>query len=199
MHRQNDAAEFIHFLLGYSQPEAYSGRWEARISNDDSPLGFELRDSGDCYGPLVIDIAGPSLQHCLYHWHIHGQMHALTVPPTFLLLQLKRFHRETSGVSKDASPVSIQAGEVVRIPCFLNAQDFSTHIVQYEVRGVIFHIGQDLLSGHYRAALSSHASSTVNRGIFFLTDDNQLAYRAGSCYAEIDSGGYIVGLSRSRN
>ena len=83
LHRQNDAAEFIHFLLGYSQPEAYSGRWEARISNDDSPLGFELRDSGDCYGPLVIDIAGPSLQHCLYHWHIHGQMHALTVPPTF--------------------------------------------------------------------------------------------------------------------
>ena len=102
---------------------------------------------------IAMDHSSLTLQALLYSiafiigtFHIHGQMHALTVPPTFLLLQLKRFHSGTSGVSKDASPVSIKAGEVVRIPCFLNAQDFSTRIVQYEVRGVIFHIGQSLLS-----------------------------------------------------
>ena len=93
IHRQHDAAEFVHFLLGYSKPAAYRGQWEARISRDDSPVGFELRDSGDCCAPLAIGITGRTLQHCIVHWHIHGQVHALTVPPAFLFLQLNRFAR----------------------------------------------------------------------------------------------------------
>ena len=197
VHRQHDAAEFMHFLLGYSQPAAFCGRWEARISRDDSSQGFELRDSGDCFAPIVVDISGGSLQHCIYHWHIHGQLHALCSPPTFLFLQLKRLNRGDSGVCKDVTPVDIEAGSMVRFPCFHNSNDLSTYIVNYEVRGVIFHVGLELLTGHYRAALSSHEPSAPDGGVFLLTDDNRLASRVDSRNDSVNSGGYLVGLSRS--
>ena len=197
VHRQHDAAEFMQFLLGYSQPVAFCGRWEARISRDDSSQGFELRDSGGCFAPIVVDISGGSLQHCIYHWHIHGQLHALCSPPTFLFLQLKRFNRGDSGVCKDVTPVDIEAGSMVRFPCFHNSNDLSTYIVNYEVRGVIFHVGLELLTGHYRAALSSHEPSAPDGGVFLLTDDNRLASRVDSRNDSVNSGGYLVGLSRS--
>ena len=62
---------------------------------------------------------------------------------------------------------------------------------------MIFHVGFELLTGNSRAALSSHEPSAPDSGVFLLTDDNRLTSRVGSRNDSINSGGYLVGLSRS--
>ena len=95
VHEQQDAAEFVTYLFGHSTPEAYHGRWESRMlveDPDDSTDTMAIHESGLTSIPLVLEIAGPSLQHSIYAWHTQARVHALcSPPPPLLLLQLKRF------------------------------------------------------------------------------------------------------------
>ena len=130
IHSQQDAAEFISHLLGYSQPAAYSGSWEARTTYEDPNRHASIVDTGQLLSPLILEISGPTLQHCVFHWHIQNHLHALRRSPRLLFLQIKRFRRTEAGddTVKDTTALHIKAAEVVRIPCFVNDVDASTVI-----------------------------------------------------------------------
>ena len=68
--------------------------------------------------------------------------------------------------------------------------------VEYHARALIFHLGADLMSGHYRAALSFGARTGLPN--WYLTDDD--VYPAMATLADLQmlsKNVYIVGLSRA--
>ena len=94
LHRQHDAAEFISFDLGKSEPEACRGGWQSRLQEDGSNL---VVDSGSCFAPLAIEVTGRSLQHCIYQWHLQHRIQALSSAPQLMFIQLKRFRDTIAG------------------------------------------------------------------------------------------------------
>ena len=155
-------------------------------------------DSGLCLTPIALDLTGPTLQHCIYSWYTQANAHALAQAPTTFLLALKRFRlhdSSTDGAIKDMQPVTIQAGELVRIPSFDSNAGLSMTIVIYAVVGVIFHIGNSIKAGHYRTALSG-ADLTTNKPVFHLSDDNRELQISDCTHDLINTGGYLVGLRR---
>ena len=128
-------------------------------------------------------------------------LHALVQPaPQLLVLQLKRYSRIGGETIKDFSEISIAAGSTVCIPCFHNQVDDSTYTVQYDVPALVFHLGDEPHSGHYRAALSG--VSYASRGechdgcVFYLTDDNVPLCEGSRVDPAINCNGYLVGLLR---
>ena len=198
VHQQQDVSEFAAFLLDFARPEAYRGHWEARLFQEGPPPITRILDSGLCFSPIAIDLTGPTLQHCIYSWYTQANAHALAQAPIMLLLALKRFRINASnpdGAIKDVQSVTIQAGELVRIPSFDSNAGLSMTIVHYAVVGVIFHIGNSIKAGHYRSALSG-ADPTTNKPVFHLSDDNS-GLQISDCTNElINTGGYLVGLRR---
>ena len=200
VHEQQDAAEFVTYLFGHSTPEAYHGRWESRMlveDPDDSTDTMAIHESGLTSIPLVLEIAGPSLQHSIYAWHTQARVHALcSPPPPLLLLQLKRFRSTVMlATVKDRTHVMAQAGEIVRLHCFYNDVDTSTFLQQYRVVGTVFHVGTELKAGHYKAALSG-AIRQRRQHAFYVTDDDKPLLRLKQATAEMHEGVYIVGLQR---
>ena len=198
MHQQQDVSEFAAFLLNFARPEAYRGHWEARLFPEGPPRITRILDSGLCFSPIAIDLTGPTLQHCIYSWYTQANAHALARAPITLLLALKRFRINASnpdGAVKDMQPVTIQAGELVRIPSFDSNAGLSMTIVIYAVVGVIFHIGNSIKAGHYRSALSG-ADPTTNKPVLHLSDDNRGLQISDSTNELINTGGYLVGLRR---
>ena len=193
LHRQHDAAEFMTFVIGKSEPEAFRGGWQSRLQEDGSDL---VVDSGTCFAPISIEVTGRSLQHCIYDWHLQHSIQALSDSPQLLFLQLKRFRETPHGTDKDFTAVQIPAGELVRIPCFRNCHDVETSIAVFEVAGVVYHLGDSLLAGHYRAALSASAREDGNLSVYHITDDNSSIVEHGSCSSDVDTNGYVVGLRR---
>ena len=201
VHEQQDADEFVTYLFGHSAPEAYHGRWESRMlveNPDDSTDTMVVHESGLTSSiPLVLEIAGPSLQHSIYAWHTQARVHALcSPPPPLLLLQLKRF-RSTALLAtvKDRTHVMVQAGEIVRLHCFYNDVDTSTFLQQYRVVGTVFHVGTELKAGHYKAALSGTVRQS-RQHTFYVTDDDKPLLRLKQATAEMHEGVYIIGLQR---
>ena len=198
VHQQQDVSEFAAFLLNFARPEAYKGHWEARIFQAGPPPNTRILDSGLCLTPIALDLTGPTLQHCIYSWYTQANAHALAQAPTTFLLALKRFRlhdSSTDGAIKDMQPVTIQAGELVRIPSFDSNAGLSMTIVIYAVVGVIFHIGNSIKAGHYRTALSG-ADPTTNKPVFHLSDDNRELQISDCTHDLINTGGYLVGLRR---
>ena len=54
--RQHDAAEFLMRFLQLAQPPAYTGTWQARLSNPD-----EVTQAGPLLAPILMAVRGP---HC---------------------------------------------------------------------------------------------------------------------------------------
>ena len=198
IHSQQDAAEFISHLLGYSQPAAYSGSWEARTTYEDPNRHASIVDTGQLLSPLILEISGPTLQHCVFHWHIQNHLHALRRSPRLLFLQIKRFRRTEAGddTVKDTTALHIKAAEVVRIPCFVNDVDASTVIEHYAVMGFIFHIGSTLKAGHYKAALSGQGAALDSSPMFYVTDDDRPLQSAQQSETLAAQGCYVIGLRK---
>ena len=85
----------------------------------------------------------------------------------FLLVQLRRYAQRGGRVFKTGSPISILPGESVWVPCWDEGTDL--RYVEYQARALIFHLGANLLTGHYRAALSFGARTGLLH--WYLTDD----------------------------
>ena len=198
MHEQQDVSEFATFILNFARPGSYNGRWEARrVITVPAPC-TRIMDSGTCHSPILLELAGPSLQHCVYSWYTQLNVHALAQAPQLLYLQLKRF-REGVAINdpqKDDTEVVIAAGELVRIPCFDGSADISMSICKYVVVGVIYHIGASLKAGHYRSALSGRMSETSHRMTFYLSDDHQSLQKSTPSHADINKGGCLIGLRK---
>ena len=161
---QEDAAEFLHFLLQKSCPHMFEGLWESRIVTE---AGLDIRLRGH-WEPIRIHMpAGPcSLQACLRAWHQQADCHALVIPSDIVCLQLMRFFAQHGPVQKNMTPISFAGGESVMMPIF--TEGVSVQWVAYALVAVCIHLGPTPQAGHYRALLIEGRGSRV----MWYSDDN---------------------------
>ena len=90
--QQQDASEFLAFLLRKLCSNAFAGTWAARLNDGDV---IERRDQGAIPPPLPLAVPDQtqsvSLQQLLNDWHAQEATFALSKAPQFLFLQLKRY------------------------------------------------------------------------------------------------------------
>ena len=192
---QQDVAEFALFVLSWSQPAAYLVSWSAkRIGADDDAGRTVVTDSGCGFSPLIMDICRGGLQDCFDSWQSQSSMHGLRRETDFLLVQLRRYAQRGGRVFKTGSPISILPGESVWVPCWDEGTDM--RYVEYHARALIFHLGANLLTGHYRAALSFGARTGLPH--WYLTDDGiHPAMATSEDLQMLAKNVYIVGLVRA--
>ena len=191
---QQDAAEFLCFVLHKAEPAGYLITWEARRMQREV---FETRitttDSGDGFLPLVIDICSGGIQQCIDDWSTvsSSSIYALRCAPKILFLQLRRYTQRRGVILKSGVAVSIDAGEIVWMPLW--EAGFELRYVSYRVAVAVFHLGATLQSGHYRAALSQSARNGSQH--WYLTDDGVYPARAKAADLDMLSKKvYLIGL-----
>ena len=115
-----------------------------------------------------------------------------------MLLQLKRFHRDSGSVVKNTAPLRIEPGESLILPLFAAASDTELIHQQFRVAYVIYHHGPTPHSGHYQVALSSvRGGSAVTAWHFYVCNDNCVPRLAKPAdLRDIHHNGYLVGLVR---
>ena len=196
---QQDAAEFLDFVLRSADPAGYLFSWEARRQHREV-FGTRIvtTDSGQGFHPLVIDICSGGLQQCVDDWHMvtSSSIYALRCAPRFLFLQLRRYTQRRGAVLKSGLSVPIHPGETIWMPLW--EEGIELRYVPYSTSSAIFHLGATLDSGHYRTALSRSARDGSLQ--WYLTDDGVFPAKAKSADLEmLYSNVYIVGLSCSEH
>ena len=192
---QQDVAEFALFVLSWSRPAAYLVSWcSKRQEVEAEGDSIMVTDSGCGFSPLIMDICQGGLQDCFDHWQFQSSVHGLRRETDFLLVQLRRYSQRGGRVFKIGAPLHITPGQAVWVPCW--EEGMQLRYVEYHARALIFHLGADLMSGHYRAALSFGARTGLLN--WNLTDDG--IYPAMATLADLQmlsKNVYIVGLSKA--
>ena len=147
--QQHDASEYLQHFLSIAQPPAYSGRWEARMSNP-----HQVTDGGELQSPLLLEARGPDLQTAVDAWHAQPALHALHMHTGLVPLQLKRYSYEDGSSCKNQTSILCRPGAVIRVPCFAASTGLQIRHDRFRIAFVIFHVGERTHSGHYQAALS---------------------------------------------
>ncbi|CAE7253108.1 Usp36, partial [Symbiodinium sp. CCMP2456] len=153
--QQQDASEFLAFLLHKLRSDAFAGTWAARLNDGDV---IERRDQGATPPPLPLampeQVQGVTLQQILNDWHAQEATFALIKAPQFLLLQLKRYRQVGSQVHKLHTPVTLSPAARIDVPCFIDEATLDTQPVSYKLCFVVAHEGASVHAGHYRCALA---------------------------------------------
>ena len=191
--RQNDVGEFLQHISTTLLSALARGAWESRqLLAPNSPA--QVADQGNMW-PLILpaglaavqsSVSHPiSLQKLLIDWRCQAAVHAATSLPELAILQISRFRPDGS---KDHTPVKLS--EAVYIPQFSTA-GLATTSVRYVITAVIYHLGESLLRGHYRAAL-------VEQGrLCHHTDDNVIPTpHRSSDTAVVEQNSYIYFLRK---
>ena len=166
--RQHDVSEYIMFMLQKCQATPFRGTWEARVMR---PHGLHVADSGTCEAAIAIEpsVAGHwALQDAVREWHLQAHIHALKDAPQWLVLRVNRFRQDASGgVSKIRTTMGWTPE--LRIPAFCDAA-LNMVEVRYRLRACIVHLGEHVMTGHYRALLVRDADG-VEGNEFRYCDD----------------------------
>ena len=171
--RQQDAAEFLAFVLGRAMPLAYKGQWQSRFSV--GRLGF-IGDQGHCFQPLALEIHPDGLQASITAWHQQHYPHAFSKAPTILYLQIKRYTQKDGTIHKNMHFFDYQVGTEVRLPVFGSAAGLDVQWRSFSVMSVVVHAGLSVHSGHYQALLSGYQKRpSAHRWISLITDDGRTA------------------------
>ena len=184
-HQQQDVAEFASFLCKKHKISLVAGEWEARtyIHGVGHP-----GDAGLSAQPILLHLPSlppglsstPRVQSLVDQWYAQEAIHAFTVLPSVLMLQLGRFRVQQGQIHKIHTHV--QVDEWLWIPHFLNA-NFQVRPIKYERIAVICHHGEHPRSGHYQAMLHSHDCSWScddNRSSHLCSD--MPIWHSSSCY-----------------
>ena len=142
--QQHDVTELMSFVVDpYSRMVA--GEWQARCVEQGRDVAC---DRGSTAPFLSLDIQGKAtLTEALASWHTQHYIHALTRPPTLLVIQLGRFRHNGRRTTKIRTPCDIQP--VLDLPFFCDDQ-LACSMTTYRLCGGIVHIGDLATSGHYR-------------------------------------------------
>ena len=138
--RQHDAAEFTAALLyglGLSLAQ-----WEARYPDQE---GVQVLHTGGAPVSLRMRANSCGLQDLIDDWHRQVYMHAFVVQDEPVLLHLAR----TADASKNEALISIASP--VWLPIFAEGILARWHSCQ--VRALVEHHGDSVVSGHYRSVL----------------------------------------------
>ena len=172
--RQQDAAEFLVYMLEYATPVAYNGQWQARTSL--GALTF-VHDSGHTQQPILLEIHQHGLQASIQQWHMQPYPHALREAPIVLFFQLKRWSQKDSHrpVNKDLTPFFFEVGATFDLPLFESARGLQVQWLKYRLVTVLLHTGMHPWAGHYRSILSGcrQLPNGNARWTPMLTDDDR--------------------------
>ena len=158
---QQDAADFLHWLLLRLQPDFIDCSWSASHLRT---IGFdELRDGtekGGKHSLIQISLRDPeskfcSLQSMIDAWHDPlGLCRCSLQVGTVLILQISRYldmrPKCTQTIDFDAT---------VPFPIFDAAGN--THFYPFDIAGCIIHFGATPTTGHYRTALATETGWMV--------------------------------------
>ena len=170
--QQQDASEFLAFLLHKLCSDAFAGTWAARLNDGDV---IERRDQGAIPPPLPLTVPDQtqsvSLQQLLNDWHAQEATFALSKAPQFLFLQLKRYKQVGSEVCKLCTPVVLSPAARLSVPCFTGEASLDTLPATYKLCFAVAHEGANVHAGHYRCALAIDGDAPA----FLLSDDSVAA------------------------
>ena len=174
--RQRDAAEFFAAIApdaGPLQPVPWQARVEGQVEG--SEVGLT---------PLLLPVQdGPTLQACMDSWSSRGFQYALLQAPQLLPVLCRR----QEGVKNQTSITGLR--DTFLVPVWLEGQNRS--LTRYKLSSGVFHIGDSVSSGHYRAFWPQPVSGMM------VSDDFVPPALAGpSDLNRIYKGRYVVFLSR---
>ncbi|CAE7239429.1 PRP2 [Symbiodinium sp. CCMP2456] len=137
-HRQHDVVEFASFINDKHKLPLVEGTWEARTFLHGEGL---IKDTGHSAQPLLLHMisAPPGLapicqvQSLVDSWHAQEDVHAFTVLPPVLMLQLGRFHNADGRINKLHTHVEVD--EELWIPLFNGAGIQDTTKCYYALSG----------------------------------------------------------------
>ena len=183
MRTQHDAAHFLDHLLQAAAFAPLDCSWRAT-----DPA---THDTGSM--PLRMDLRA-TLQECVHYWHEESSrhLHMLDCRPQPVLLHISRY-LEANPNLKDLSPIQLDPGQTVLLPCMDDAQ--AVQWVSYRLACLVCPIGSTLTTGHYRAVVTTARSEGAFQ--FHILDDStkpQTAKRRD--LHDIATGSYLLGLSR---
>ena len=175
--RQHDAAEFFAAIApdaGPLQPVPWQARVEGQVEG--SEVGLT---------PLLLPVQdGPTLQACIDGWSNRGLQYALLQAPQLLPVVLCRWQE---GAKNQTSITGLR--DTFLVPVWLEGQNRS--LARYRLSSGVFHIGDSVSSGHYRAFWPMPVSGMM------VSDDFVPPALAGpSDLSRIYTGSYLVFLSR---
>ena len=196
--RQQDAVEFLGFLLEYAQPSAYTGLWQSRYSFGTITC---VADSGHLYQPITLDLNSNGLQASIVDWHLQTFPHALRQAPRMLFFQLKRWAQKDPRrpAQKDLTRYPFEVGAAVDLPLFARAQGLHVLWQRYRLVTILIHTGLSPWSGHYRSILSGFRQlpNGSSQWMAMLTDDGrEVRICTESDMQHAYSNCYLFGLCR---
>ena len=150
--RQQDAGDFVHFLLPLLAPAFFSGYWIPKWVTDQLDDVGTTDEKGATYSPILISVDLPvqdsTIQDYINCWFdTHGHQRLFPAPPRGTCLQLNRLRHEPS-LHKDLSEIYVS--DNVCLPCLVNHE---IHWITYTVIAVTYHLGGSYHSGHWRTCI----------------------------------------------
>ena len=187
--QQHDAGEFIRHLLDEVQPAAYQGCWQARVSNP-----HQVVDEGRLTTPILLHPTAGTLATLIGAWSSQYAVHAIAAHTGVILVRVVRFSYD--GVArKNRCHIPIEPGESVAVPIFDSAEGTAIRHEAFRVAFVIFHLGLEVNSGHYQAALGVPADS--GQWQFVVCNDNRTPKPPSrKDLKDIGTDSYLIGLVR---
>ena len=116
-----------------------------------------------------------------------------------LFLQLKRWTQKRRNLVKNTSSFSVEVGEQVVLPCFLQVRGLDVQWLAYRVMSFAVHTGASLWSGDYQAVLSGHRQLPDGTTGWYgmITDDNRDIQVCSSTFLQhAHHNNYLLGLCR---
>ena len=190
--RQHDTLDFSIFLLGLLKPKFLHCAWAPLPVFTGTCEDTHLRDEkGTSHMAIRLPLSliptdACTLKDLVNVWHDPlGLCRALTQVGQGLCLALER--SLTLGQAKLQTQVQIP--DTVRFPYFADLSGNVAHAT-YEIVAVAYHIGPQITSGHYRAALKTTAG-------WLNYDDGRLPEKINSLTPCIQSQVVFIWLTRS--
>ena len=150
--QQQDAGDFVHFLLPVLAPAFFSGYWIPKWVADKPDEIHTVDEKGAAFSPVLISVdlqvPAQTIQDYISCWYdTDGHRRLFPEPPRGTCIQLNRLRHEPS-LHKDNSEIFIS--DHVCLPCLVNHE---TTWISYTVTAVTYHIGDSYNSGHWRTCI----------------------------------------------
>jgi len=172
LQRQQDACDFCSYILNFTRPGFLDCSWVTKPAFTDGPFAHQLDgEKGTAFTPITLPFTDFSsdacdLQTLIMTWHDPlGLCRAATQDGCQLVLELNRHRDDTS--MKLTQLVHFQRD--ISFPFFTNTAG-EIHMEHFVICGVVYHLGEDTTTGHWRAALKY-------QGHWMLYDDAKVPER----------------------
>ena len=151
---QQDAVDFLCYVLPILCPCFYCGKWLPKWSAD-QPMAMddaENDEKGDTFAPIMISICLPvpdfTLQDFVSWWHdVSGHQRVMLGAPLGTCIYLDRMQHDPS-YHKDSREVYLS--DFCLLPCYIDGQ---VQWISYHIIGVTYHTGDDFQQGHWQSSL----------------------------------------------